>query len=421
MIMDAHKRKILILSPIFPLPLKSGGQVRIFNIIKHLSNSFDISLLCLIGGEEEEYVPMILQFCRTVETTQGKIYENNFDKMVSFFKPSQLPRTMKRFNKWIRGMPFQICRFYHSEMSEKLERMITRDKYDIVYAVYSQMAPYLTQAKILDRNIKTVLEDIDLSFVTKYREYANKKGLAKVWASLEYKRTKDYVTRIWPSYDKVIVMSDVDKEKLLTINAGMNISVVPNGVDTEYFQSAGYRKSNNNKLAFLGGSLHYPNVDALMYFLKEIYPQVNQEIADISLTVIGEFTENSILNLNNSVHFTGYVDDIRPYLNECTLLIVPLRIGGGTRLKILEAMSLGIPVVSTSIGCEGIDAEKDKDIIIADSAQDFAESIKAVLKDESLRFSLSRNGRRLIKQKYNWENIVFRLEKIYQNELTPRV
>lgn len=419
--MRLNKRKILILSPIFPCPLKSGGQVRIFNIIKHLSDSFDISLLSPIGSNKEEYVSEILQFCRTVETIPAKIYENHFDKIVSFLKPSQLPRTVRRFSKWLSGIPFQICRFYHSEMVGKLERMITKDKYDIVYAVYSQMAPYLTQAKVLDRNIKTVLEDIDLSFVTKYREYVNKKGIARVLASFEYKRIKDYVTKTWPGYDKIIVMSDVDKEKLLTINGSMNISVVPNGVDTEYFQSVGYRKSNNNKLAFLGGSLHYPNVDALMYFCKEIYPQVCQDIGDISLTVIGEFTENSILKTSNSVHFTGYVDDIRPYLNDCTLLIVPIRIGGGTRLKILEAMALGIPVVSTSIGCEGIDAEKDKDIIIADSSHDFAQGIIAVLKDESFRHSLSRNGRRLVKKKYDWENIASRMEKIYQNELTPKV
>jgi glycosyltransferase involved in cell wall biosynthesis len=419
--MEVNKRKILILSPIFPFPLKSGGQVRIFNIIKHLSDSFDISLLSPIGSKKEEYVSEILQFCRTVETIPAKIHKNPFDKMVSFLKPSQLPRTVRRFSKWLSGIPFQICRFYHSEMVGKLERMITKDKYDIVYAVYSQMAPYLTQAKVLDRNIKTILEDIDLSFVTKYREYENKKGMARVLASFEYKRIKNYVTKTWPGYDKIIVMSDVDKEKLLTISGGMNISVVPNGVDTEYFQSVGYRKSNNNKLAFLGGSLHYPNVDALMYFCKEIYPQVCQDIGDISLTVIGEFTENSILKTNNSVRFTGYVDDIRPYLNDCTLLIVPIRIGGGTRLKILEAMSLGIPVVSTSIGCEGIDVEKDKNIIIADSSHDFAKSIKAVLNDESFRHSLSRNGRHLVKKKYNWENIASRLEKIYQNELTPKV
>jgi glycosyltransferase involved in cell wall biosynthesis len=419
--MRMNKKKILILSPIFPCPLKSGGQVRIFNIIKHLSDSFDISLLSPVGSKKEEYVSEILQFCRTVETIPAKIYENHFDKMVSFLKPSQLPRTVRRFSKWLSGIPFQICRFYHSEMVGKLERMIAKDKYDIVYAVYSQMAPYLTLAKVLDRNIKTILEDIDLSFITKYREYENKKGMARIFASFEYKRIKDYVAKTWPSYDKIIVMSDVDKEKLSTISKGMNISVVPNGVDTEYFQPVSHRKSNNNKLAFLGGSLHYPNVDALMYFCKEIYPQVCQDIKDISLTVIGEFTENSILKTNNSVRFTGYVDDIRPYLNDCTLLIVPIRIGGGTRLKILEAMSLGIPVVSTSIGCEGIDAEKDKDIIIADSPHDFAKSIKAVLKDESFRHSLSRNGRHLVKKKYNWENITSRLEKIYQNELTPKV
>ena len=164
------------------------------------------------------------------------------------------------------------------------------------------------------------------------------------------------------------------------------------------------------------------SANAKNFFLicEEIFPLVLHEMKDVSFTVIGEFSSNLIPKGDHEIHFTGYVEDIRPYLKDCSLNIVPLRIGGGTRLKILEAMALGIPTVSTSIGCEGIEAERDRDIIIADDPKEFAEGIKAVLRDPSLQQRLAENGRHVVEQKYSWPRIVSRLEEIYQEGRTLR-
>lgn len=417
--MKVKRKKILILSPIFPLPLKSGGQVRIFNLIKYLSDHFEISLLSLIRRGEERHIEEMMPFCSMVETIPVQIHSNNFDKVFSLIKPSQLPRTLKRFCQWTGGIPFHVCRFYHPDFIKKLKKIVGRDGYDVVHAIYSQMAPYLIQAKALDKNIKSILDDIDLFFVTKYREYLTQKGPASFFYDLEYKKIRDYVARTWPRFDGITVMSEEDKKKLLSLRPELNISVVPNGVDINYFQPHSHRK-NCNKLAFVGGSLHYPNVDALSYFCEEIFPLVLHEMKDVSFTVIGEFSSNLIPKGDHEIHFTGYVEDIRPYLKDCSLNIVPLRIGGGTRLKILEAMALGIPTVSTSIGCEGIEAERDRDIIIADDPKEFAEGIKAVLRDPSLQQRLAENGRHVVEQKYSWPRIVSRLEEIYQEGRTLR-
>lgn len=409
--MKLKKKKILIISPLFPYPLVSGGQVRIYNIIKHLSDHFEISLLSPIESRNKENISEIKQFCHIVETFTVKIQTNSYENIVSLLKPSQIYRTIKRISQWLRGEPFHIGRFYHPTFEKMLDEMILKNKYDIVQAVYCQMAPYLVRAKELDKNIKSVLVDIELSFISKYREYLNKKGLSKFFLFIDYKRMKNYVSKIWPRFDNIIVMSEVDKEKLLALKPELNVSVVPNGVDINYFQPLNHRKSKN-KLAFLGGSLHYPNVDALLYFNEEIFPIVRQDNTDISLTVIGEFETNLLPKKNNHICFTGFVEDFRSYLSDCDLLVVPLRIGGGTRLKILEAMALGIPVVSTTIGSEGIEVQKGKDIIIADTAKDFADSIITVLRKDQLRQSLAKNGRHLVEQKYQWQKITGRLEEI---------
>jgi len=415
-----NKKKILVISPIFPYPSESGGQVRIYNVIKHLSDNFEVSLLSPIESGSRECVSVMKRFCRNVETIPVKIDRTNFEKFLFLLNPSQLSRNFRRVSQWIQGTPFQICRFYHPGMERLLEKMIRKDKYDIVQAVYCQMAPYLLRAKELDKNVTSSLVDIDLSFICKYREFSAKKGIARVLSFLEYRRMKKYVTTIWPKFDYIIAMSQVDKEKLLTLNSELNIIVSPNGVDINYFRPLKSRKSKKNRLAFLGGSNHHPNVDAIIYFNNKIFPKVHQYNPDISLTVIGNFATHLIPNTNNHIQFTGFLDDFRPVLNDCGILVVPLRIGGGTRLKILEAMALGIPVVSTSIGCEGIEVENNKHIIISDTAQDFADGILNVLKNKQLYQSLVKNGMKLIREKYCWPKIVSQLTDVYQYESKNR-
>jgi glycosyltransferase involved in cell wall biosynthesis len=404
----------LIISPIFPYPFESGGQVRLYNVIKHLSDNFEVSLLSPIETERVQDVSEIKQFCDHVETIPVKLDRNKLRKLLFLFKGSEFPRNVRRVIQLLRGRPLRMCRFYHPGMYNTLEKMMRKNQYDIVEGVYSQMAPYVLRAKQLDDNITSSLVDIDLSFISEHRQYSGQKGMSRLFSYVEYRRLKNYCAATWSEFDHIVVMSDADKEKLQRLNAGLNIIVSPNGVDISYFRALRNRSPNLNKLAFVGGSNHYPNVDALIYFNDEIYPRLSEYNPDISLTVIGKFVPYLIANRNNHIQFTGFLSDIRSVLNKCAILVVPIRIGGGTRLKILEAMALGVPVVSTSIGCEGIEIENNKHIIISDTPEDFAKSILALLGDRKLYDYLSINSIKLIRQKYCWSKIVEDITARYQ-------
>ncbi len=310
-------------------------------------------------------------------------------------------------------MPFQMCRFHDPRMCRKLRRLVSGGSFDVVHSTYAQLGPYLSMAKRTDPTVATVLTDIDLVFVTMEREESTRKGAAKLLFASDRKRVSSYVAREWTSFSKIIAMSDVDRQKLLAVQPDLDVAVVPNGVDTAYFAPVGERRADSVKLMFLGGSQHSPNVDAVRYFCDEIYGTVRRVAPEVYLEVVGAFDDRLIHDDTGSVKYTGYVDDVRPFLLDSAMLIVPLRVGGGTRLKILEAMAMGVPVVSTSVGCEGIDAEPQRDIVVADEPDEFARAILNVLNTPALRESLAKNGRDVVERKYGWRQIARRLSEVY--------
>jgi len=300
-------------------------------------------------------------------------------------------------------------------MEQRLKRMLVEQQFDVIEGVYPQMAPYLLTARKVAPRAKFILEEIDLSFISKEREKPTKSGMNQWLASLEHDRMRRYSANLWPLFDRVIAMSETDRDSLLSLMPTAKVSVVPNGVDTEFFVPPAKQGSPDRlKVAFLGGSQHYPNVDAMKFFATQIAPRIRCSQSDFVFKIIGAFDGRLIPQLPFPTEFTGYVDDMRPHLCECSLLIVPLRIGGGTRLKILEAMSLGVPVLTTTIGCEGIEAVSGRDVIIVDDPQAFADQITAILADGRLRERLSRYGRQLVEQRYSWPEIVESLVQVYQ-------
>jgi glycosyltransferase involved in cell wall biosynthesis len=231
----------------------------------------------------------------------------------------------------------------------------------------------------------------------------------------QWRRMLRFEGRTIARFDRVLAVSDVDRDtfqRLYPHDLRAPISVIPTGVDTQYFAPAAAPEARRRNLVFTGSMDWLPNVDGIEYFCRDILPLVRNEMPDVTLTVVGRAPTPSIrrLGAEPGIDVTGRVDDVRPYLAQSTLYIVPLRIGGGTRLKIFEAMSAGRAVVSTSIGAEGLPTVPGRHLALADTPEAFAREVVSLLRDEDARNQLARAARELVTTHYDWAAAAGHLE-----------
>jgi glycosyltransferase involved in cell wall biosynthesis len=225
----------------------------------------------------------------------------------------------------------------------------------------------------------------------------------RLWCT--WRKAEAYERRMSKLADAHIVVSDVDKAELLALVPEIErIEVVGNGVDMDSFSIEGVKREENS-IIFTGLPKYAANMDGLGYFHREVFPIVRQKWNDVILRVTGDFSDQKVDNLQteDSIIFTGYLNDVKHAVASSWISIAPIRVGSGTRLKILEAMALGTPVVATSVGAEGLDVEHERDILIADDPQGFARQVLRLHNDHDLWKRLSRNGKRLVEKEYDWK------------------
>ncbi len=216
-------------------------------------------------------------------------------------------------------------------------------------------------------------------------------------------------------FGRCITVSDFDRDLLQSVNSHLKIEVIPNGVDTDLYQPL-TASAHSPKLLYVGNMGYRPNIDAMLYFCQEIYPKIRQELSQLEMWIVGVNPSPEIKQLaGNGVHVTGRVDDVRPLYQESSVCVVPLRAGGGTRLKILEAMALGRPVVSTSIGCEGLEVVDGEHLYVADTPDLFAQRTLLLLTDTEERQRIITQAREFVVSHYDWDSISDRLLQVYSD------
>lgn len=386
--------KILIFSLIFPLPPDSGARIRIFNIIKKLSQDHDLVLLAPADPEKDP-VSELKKYCQEVET-------------VHLSSGMNLKGAVDRLKSFVLQIPFIPSR----ELKRSIGELLKKYSFDLIQIEKLHLAPYLP----LFSHLPTVLDEFDIDSISYKRKLVCERNpLKKIRLFIQWLRVKEYERRVIPRFKKVVVVSEKDKELLLSASPQINASVVPNGVDLEYFKPEDGLEEPNT-LFFTGLMVYPPNVDAMLQFCKKTLPLIREKIPDIQLYIIGGNPPQEIRSLSRirNIFVTGYMDDVRSVLNKCQVCIVPLRIAAGTRLKILEAMAMRKPVVSTTIGAEGLEVSPGENIIIADTPEDFAKKTVDVLKNSALRERLILGGRRLVESRYSWEACLQKLEAVYK-------
>lgn len=395
--------RILMIAGYPPYPELTGGRIRIYNLLRRVASRHDVSLATLVGSPEDaDGLPHLRELCARVETA-------TMDRRSRWAKAPRMLRYA------LEGKPPELSLLHSEELAGKIGQLFSMIDYDIVQ-VESHMALYLATLP-QSRSCKSLemfqnVASHQLARMSNVERRAGKK--LRMWMN-------GVILGRWEAhyaenFDRCTTVSEVDRQLLKKANPRLQIDVIPNGVDTEKYQPLpSPQTSALPSLLFIGSMGYPPCVDAVLYFHGEILPRIRQVVSPLELWIVGDAPPREVLELDGSgVCVTGRVEDVVPYYRQSTVCVVPLRAGGGTRLKILEAMALGRPVVSTTIGCEGLDVVDGEHLLIADTPEQFAEKTLRLLEDRHLSGRICASARRLVEAQYGWDRIAERLMNVYE-------
>jgi sugar transferase (PEP-CTERM/EpsH1 system associated) len=396
--------KILWITNKLPYPLVSGGKIRVYHLLSHIAQHHEVTLLSLLDSPDEiRYLPHLQPYCSTIETAVKK---RRRSRVKLFF------RILKSI---LKGQPPRNAIALYEDLRSKLEEVVHNNTFDIIQIEQSNMAPYIENATGKERSVN-LISLYDIGATQRKRLLDLQTDLqSRFWTWLDW----IFVRRWEPTYlarhfDKCMVVSSVDQAWLQKANPTLDVVVIPNGVDTTQYTPL-VEDPASKSILFIGKMSYPPNVDGASYFCEEILHLIQQQIPDINLMIVGQEPVPSVQALaSDIVTVTGYVESIIPYYQQSFVSVIPLRAGSGTRLKILEAMALGRVVVTTTLGCEGLDVTHGENILIADTSADFADQVVRVFKDKELRQHLVKNGRHLVETTYDWKAIGEKLLKVYE-------
>lgn len=390
---------ILFLVKEFPHSRVIGGPIIIYNRVKYLSARHDVSLLAFGEGYSEEEMESVSRYTRELVIVPNPGKRGVARKFLDFFS-SPVP-------------PYFLFH-YSPRMYRELGRMVRSYRYDVVISEYSMVAQYLYRNPDL-KGIKRVMSVHECYYLAR-RKALGVHGLSREGlACLYYLRgLKRFEFDMYQDADKVLTLTPEGRDELLSIRPQLDIAVVPHGVDVDTFRPFG-RAEGPPTVMFLGNYPHDPNRDAVVFFAKEAWPAVKRELPEARFLVVGRGPTPDMLELSErdpSVEITGQVDDVRPYFARSHAFVCPVRMGGGFRGKVLEAMACGVPVVSTPLGAEGLPACDGENMILAESPGQLAEGTVRLLKETDLADRISRKARELVVRDYSWQGGVEILEEV---------
>jgi sugar transferase (PEP-CTERM/EpsH1 system associated) len=393
--------KILAVTTRSPYPLHEGRALRTFNILREIARRHEVHLCTFLQAQEEvDGLDEMRAFCADVYA-EPLYLEHPRRELLTDLAGDLLDRA-----------PILAGKYRRASMMRKVSEWL-RDKHiDVLHLDMLHLGEYVSLANetpvvLVEHNVEAV--------ILERRIETERNPLARAYLRYQHAKLRRYEKLICGAVDEVVTVSELDSEQLAKLCPLGSYTAVPNGVDAGYFSSkAGERKPG--ALVYVGGLNWFPNLDAIRYFVAQILPLIALRVPEVSLTVVGKLPGDSIAaefaHLPN-VRLTGTVDDVRPYIDAASAYVVPLRIGGGTRLKILDALAMSQALVSTSVGCEGLDVTAGEHLQVADDPQRFADAVVNVLSNPQLARALGAAGRARVCSHYDWPSIARRHEAVY--------
>lgn len=400
--------KILFLSQIVPYPPHGGVLQRGYNIIREIAKENDVYLLAFVHpdtlGSEELIV-------------ESKSHLEGFCKSVDFFSLWPKKSVMHKYIAFSAGFlypkPFSVLAHKSSGYNVRLHEIIENNDINVIHYDTIGLAGYHSEKQ----NIPTLLTHHNIeSTLMARRSKVESSWLARIYVGLQAKRLKRYETSQSLNFDINIMMSKTDELELKAMVPSVKTDIVPNGVDIEYFSVSNLPQEK--AIIYTGGMNMFANKDAVLHLIEDIWPKIKARIPGAIFYVIGQDPPDELLKISaqdSSIKVLGYVDDVRPYVAKSSVYVVPLRVGGGTRLKVLDALAQGKAIVSTAVGCEGIEVTDGLNIHIENNDVNFSNRVIELLNNQARRCELGMAARILVEKKYDWASIAQILQRAYEN------
>ncbi len=389
--------KILMLTPYLPYPLLTGGQTRSYNLIKRLASlGHEITLFGLVKKEEEkQYVSELEKFCKTVKV----------------FKRPAKPWTLKNILKTgFSHYPFLVMRNWAPGEKSAINQILEKENFDLIHAETFYVMPHIPETKIPILLVEQTIEYLVYKHFADEFRFTTLRPLLHI----DVKKMKFWEGQFWKKASKVAAMSDEDKEIMLSSNPNLDVAIVPNGVDANYFAKKVANKSKDPVILYLGNFTWLQNREAVDILVRTIWPKIKNELPNAKLWIIGKDAGQFFANLATSDIRVEEVKDVREVYQGASILVAPIYGGGGTRYKNFEAFASGLPVVTTSIGIGGTEAKDGEEVIIRDKPNEIASAAVELINNKAMYTKIAANAKKLVRNKYDWDPIAQSLSSIYE-------
>ncbi len=402
--------RILFLTQVLPYPLDAGPKIRAYYTLRHLARRHEVTLVSFVRPDDRpEALAHLESICGEVQAVP--------------MRRSRLRDVRAVLEAAVRGMPVVIVRDQIAEMQEALRSLVGRQAYDVIHADQTSMAQYALWARAEaqksrpSQRVPIVLDAHNALFrVFRQMQAQESAPLRRLALAREARALERYERFLWATFDQTAFVADADR--LLagrdTMADDGRLSTIPICIDAADRAPVALAPEPH-LVTHLGTMFWPPNIDAVLWFAREVFPRVLERVPEARFVVIGKRPPEAVQRLGQSPHIDvlGYVPDPTPYLEQTAAFLVPLRAGAGMRVKILDAWCWGVPIVSTTLGADGIEAHDGEDLLIADDAAQYAAAVVRLLQEPDLRSRLGARGRAWVSERSDWQVTYARWDEIY--------
>lgn len=383
-------------------PVDKGGRIRTYNMLRELKQEHEVIYLTL---DEEPGDREALE--------RSSEYADELIRVPHHVAPRH---SVRFYTELVSNLVSPLPYFIERYRSDRMRRAVTKtlENCDLDVLVCDFLTPAVNLPDALPLPSVLFQHNVEAEIWRRHHEVADN-PLKRLYFYHQWKKTRDFEARACRRFDRVVAVSEEDRKTLEDEYELDDVASVETGVDTDYFRPRDGHPVRTNHIVFTGSMDWLPNEDAMAWFVREILPRIREEVPDATLSVVGRRPSQAVLNLEDEapgVTVTGGVPDVRPYLEEAAVFVVPLRIGGGTRLKIYEAMAMERPVVSTRVGKEGLPVSHGEELRVADEPDDFAAEVSRLLADRQEARRLGQRGAERVRQDFGWDRVAASFARI---------